>query len=40
MLVEFSNLYYRPNDALALEVGAPELRDKTDRIALLFRKPE
>jgi predicted methyltransferase len=40
VLVDFSNLYYRPNDALALEVGNPELRDKTDRVALLFRKPE
>ena len=38
-LVDFSNLYYRPNDALALEVGNPEVNDRTDRIALLFRKP-
>jgi predicted methyltransferase len=39
VLVDFSTLYYRPNDALALEVGNPEVNDKTDRIALLFRKP-
>lgn len=39
-LVDFSNLYYRPNDALALEVGNPEVNDLTDRIALLFRRPE
>jgi predicted methyltransferase len=40
MLVDFSNLYYRPNDALALEVGNPAVNDRTDRVALLFRKPE
>jgi predicted methyltransferase len=39
-LVDFSDLYYRPNDALALEVGNPEVNDRTDRIALLFRRPE
>jgi predicted methyltransferase len=39
-LVDFSDLYYRPNDALALEVANPEVNDRTDRIALLFRKPE
>lgn len=38
-LVDFSNLYYRPNDALALEVANPAVNDRTDRIALLFRKP-
>jgi len=38
-LVDFSSLYYRPNDALALEVANPEVNDRTDRIALLFRKP-
>ncbi len=40
VLVDYSNLYYRPNDALALEVGNPAVNDRTDRIALLFRKPE
>jgi predicted methyltransferase len=39
-LVDFSDLYYRPNDALALEVANPEVNDRTDRIALLFRKPQ
>ena len=39
-LVDFSNLYYRPNDALALEVANPAVNDRTDRIALLFRKPQ
>ena len=39
-LVDFSNLYYRPNDALALEVANPAVNDRTDRVALLFRKPE
>ncbi len=37
--VDFSNLYYRPNDALELEVANPAVNDRTDRIALLFRKP-
>jgi predicted methyltransferase len=40
VLVEFSTLYYRPDDALALALEVGSLRDKTDRIALLFRKPE
>jgi predicted methyltransferase len=40
VLVDFSNLYYRSSDALALEVGNPVVNDKTDRIALLFRKPQ
>ena len=39
-LVDFSDLYYRPGDALALEVANPAVNDRTDRIALLFRKPE
>ena len=39
VLVDFSNLYYRPEDALNLEVANPAVNDKTDRIALLFRKP-
>jgi predicted methyltransferase len=39
-LVDFSNLYYRPSDELALEVANPAVNDRTDRIALLFRKPE
>jgi predicted methyltransferase len=39
-LVDFSDLYYRPNDALTLEVANAEVNDRTDRIALLFRKPQ
>ena len=39
VLADFSNVYYRPNDALTLEVGNPAVTDRTDRIALLFRKP-
>jgi predicted methyltransferase len=39
-LVDFSDLYYRPNDALELEVANPAVNDRTDRIALLFRKPQ
>lgn len=38
-LVDFSDLYYRPNDALTLEVAHPDVNDRTDRIALLFQKP-
>ena len=40
VLVDFSNLYYRPDDALQLEVGNPAVNDRTDRVALLFRKPQ
>jgi predicted methyltransferase len=40
VLVDFSNLYFKPNDALTLEVADPSINDRTDRIALLFRKPE
>jgi predicted methyltransferase len=39
VLEDFSNLYFRPDDALTLEVGNPAVTDRTDRIALLFRKP-
>jgi predicted methyltransferase len=38
-LVDFSDLYYRPTDELTLEVANPAVNDRTDRIALLFRKP-
>ena len=38
-LVDFSDVHYKPDDALELEVGNPAVSDKTDRIALLFRKP-
>jgi predicted methyltransferase len=40
VLVDFSNIYFKPNDALTLEVADPSINDRTDRIALLFRKPE
>jgi len=40
VLVDSSDLYYRPDDALSLEVGNPAVTDRTDRIALLFRKPQ
>jgi predicted methyltransferase len=40
VLADFSNLYFKPDDALSLEVGNPAVNDRTDRIALLFRKPE
>jgi predicted methyltransferase len=39
LFVDSSNLYYRPDDALNLEVANPAVNDRTDRIALLFRKP-
>jgi len=39
VLEDFSNLHYKPDDALTLEVDNPAVSDKTDRIALLFRKP-
>jgi predicted methyltransferase len=40
VLVDFSNLYFKPDDELKLEVGNQAVNDRTDRIALLFRKPE
>lgn len=40
VLVDYSNLYYRPDDNLTLEVGNQAINDRTDRVALLFRKPE
>jgi predicted methyltransferase len=40
VLVDYSNLYYKPTDALSLEVGNQAVNDRTDRVALLFRKPE
>jgi predicted methyltransferase len=40
VLADFSNLYFKPDDALKLEVGNQAVNDRTDRVALLFRKPE
>lgn len=37
--VDYSNVLYRPDDALALEVGQPAVAGNTDRFVLLFRKP-
>jgi len=39
VLADFSNLYFKAGDALTLEVADPSISDRTDRIALLFRKP-
>jgi predicted methyltransferase len=38
--VDFSEVLRRPADLLVLEVGNPEVSDRTDRFTLLFRKPE
>jgi predicted methyltransferase len=38
--VDFTDLLYRPTDALAYEVGNPEVSGATDRFTLLFRKPD
>lgn len=38
--VDFSDLLYRPSDALLYEVGNPVVSGQTDRYTLLFRKPE
>jgi predicted methyltransferase len=39
-LVDFSEVFYRPDDELALEVGNPAVSDRTDRFTILFQKPE
>jgi predicted methyltransferase len=39
VLADSSDLYFKPDDALTLEVGNQAVNDRTDRIALLFRKP-
>ncbi len=39
VLAESSDLYFKPDDALSLEVGNQAVNDRTDRVALLFRKP-
>ena len=38
--VDFSDVFYRPDDELVLEVGNPAVSDRTDRFTLLFQKPE
>jgi predicted methyltransferase len=37
---DYSTIHYSPADALALEVGNPEVANQTDRITFKFRKPE
>jgi predicted methyltransferase len=37
---DYSTIHYSPADALALEVGNPEVANQTDRITFRFRKPE
>lgn len=37
--VDYSDVLYRPDDALELEVGQPAVSGNTDRFVLLFRKP-
>jgi len=39
MLVDSSNLHYKPDDELRYEVGRKTVRGNTDRFALLFKKP-
>lgn len=38
--VDYSDALRRPTDALMLEVGNPEVNDRSDRFTLLFRKPD
>lgn len=40
VFVDFSDSLRRPNDALLLEVGNPEVSDRADGFTLLFQKPE
>jgi predicted methyltransferase len=39
VLEGFSDLHYRPDDALLYEVGRKTVTGNTDRFTLLFRKP-
>lgn len=39
VLVDYSNLHYRPDDELRYEVGRKTVTGNTDRFTLLFRKP-
>ena len=36
---DYSTIHYSPADALALEVGDPEVTNQTDRLTFRFRKP-
>jgi predicted methyltransferase len=37
---DYSTIHFSPADALALEVGNPDVSNQTDRITFRFRKPE
>ena len=39
-LVDFSGLFFKPDDELRYEVGRKTVKGNTDRFSLLFRKPE
>jgi predicted methyltransferase len=39
VLVDYSNVHYRPDDELRYEVGRKTVTGNTDRFTLLFRKP-
>jgi predicted methyltransferase len=39
VLVDFSNVHFRPDDELRYEVGRKTVTGNTDRFTLLFRKP-
>ncbi|MCP4329724.1 MAG: hypothetical protein GY791_14955 [Alphaproteobacteria bacterium] len=38
-LVDYADLFFRPDDELRYEVGRKTVTSNTDRFALLFRKP-
>jgi predicted methyltransferase len=37
---DYSTIHYSPADALALEVGDPDVSNQTDRVTFRFRKPQ
>ena len=39
-LVDFSGLFFKPDDELRYEVGRKTVKGNTDRFSLLFRKVE
>ncbi len=39
VLVDYSDLHYRPDDELRYEVGRATVTGNTDRFTLLFQKP-
>ncbi len=40
VLVDFSDMFFKPDDELRYEVGRKTVKGNTDRFSLLFRKPE